>query len=175
MLCSAMLLCFMLQKWLQNEVQYGSKMVPKWLQNGAWEPPDGVQNLILAPLASWRALGTLLEASRAQKNSLGRALVGQKKSFKTGFSPKKIVKSGPRASKSDLETGFKPKTLIFTVFFGHRHFCIRTASGAQKTRLGGPWSAQKKLLRQVLTKKWSRAAQERPRRILRLVSANKWC
>ena len=57
MLRSAMLLCFMLLKWLQNEVQNGSKMVPKWLQNGAWEPPDGVQNLILAPLASWRALG----------------------------------------------------------------------------------------------------------------------
>ena len=148
-----MLLCFMLQKLLQNVVQNGSKTVPKWVQNGAWEPPDGVQNLILAPLASWRALGTLLEASRAQNKVVWRALVGQKKKSKTGVSQKKMAKSGPRASKSDLETGCKPNPFIFTVFYEHRHFCIRTASGAQKTRLGGPWSAQKKLSRQFSAKK----------------------
>jgi len=132
-------------KWLQN----GPKMAPKWgLGASRWDPKSDLGSFGLLE-GSWNALGGV----PGQKKVVWRALVGQKKSFKTVFSQKKMVKSGPRASKSDSETGFKPNSLIFTVFSEHRHFCIRTASGAQKTRLGGPWSAQKKLSRQFSAKK----------------------
>ena len=83
---------------LQKVVQNGSKTVPKWLQNGAWEPPDGVQNLILAPVASWRAswraLGTLLEASRALLGASWTLLRGSWRSLGRLWSAPKALR-GP--------------------------------------------------------------------------------
>ena len=66
--------------------------------------------------ASWRALGALLEASRAEKKIFRAALGRSKRNLKTGFShlggqkaPKRVPKRGPKrgpkatqAQKSDF-------------------------------------------------------------------------
>ena len=57
----------MAPKLLQHRPQNGSKMEPKWSQNGSWRLPGGIQDLLRRPLASWRALGELWEASGAEK------------------------------------------------------------------------------------------------------------
>ena len=52
------------------------EIAPKWARNGSWRAPGGVRNLFGRPFASWRALGALLEGSRAEKKCSERALDG---------------------------------------------------------------------------------------------------